>query len=88
MTADVEESVKFIGTGENIGELLGVGPESLLLCEEFGGSLVGLEHLDGGRVQRGLAALGGGDGQRDLFMEDFPGVGELGLIHTNTEKNM
>lgn len=80
MAADVEDSVELGDLGGDIGQLDGVGPESLLLFQELGRGGVALEHLHGAGVERGLATLGGGDDQLGLLMENFPGVSELGLL--------
>jgi hypothetical protein len=46
MTADVEQGVEFIGAGQDVGEFVGVCPESLLLGQELCRCCVRLEHLD------------------------------------------
>ena len=80
MSTDVENGIKLASPRKDIRELVRVLPESSLLLQERLGDGVGLEHLDGVRVQRGLAALGGGDGELDLVVQDLMRVSELGLI--------
>lgn len=58
---------------------MGVLPQRLLGVQEVDSDLVILERLDRARVEGRLAALGGGDGQVDLVVENMPGVGEFGL---------
>lgn len=80
MSTNIEQSVKLPSAGQYITQLVRVAPQRLLLVQEGGRGRVGLEHLDGGWVEGCLAALGRGDGQLGLFVEDFVGVGEFGLL--------
>lgn len=80
MAPNIEKRIKLARARHHIGQLVRVAPQRLLLLQEGGGRRVRLEHLHGRRVQRGLAALGGGDGQGDLVVEDVVGVGEFGLL--------
>lgn len=79
MSTNVEKSIKLAGAGQHIGQFVRVAPERLLLVQEGRRGRVGLEHLHRGWVEGCLAALGGGDGELDLFVEDLVGVGEFGL---------
>lgn len=79
MSTNVENSVELASPRDHIGQLVRVRPQGLLLFQEGLRDGVGLEHLHRVRVQRGLAALGRGDGQGDLVVEDFMGVSEFGL---------
>lgn len=79
MPTDVEQSIELACAGQHVTQLVRVGPQGLVLVQEGRRDLVGFEHLDRGWVERCLAALGRGDGQLGLSLEDFVGVSEFGL---------
>ena len=66
MSTNVENSIEFTSLEKYILKLNGVLPQSLLLLQEFCGDGVILEHLDGGGVEGGSAAIRGGDCQLGL----------------------
>lgn len=79
MSTNVENSIKLASAGNHIRQLLGIGPQRLLVIKERLRNGVGLEHLHGALVEWGLSTLRGGDSQGSLLVQDFPGVSELGL---------
>lgn len=84
MAARVEHGVELARARDQVGELVGVLPDVLLLGEEGLAYGVVLAGVQGGRVERGLAAVGGGDDQLGLRVQDVEGVGELGLDDSQT----
>lgn len=80
MAPNIENSIKLARPRQHLRQLVRVRPQRLLFLEEGRRHRVGFEGLDRARVQRGLAALGGGDGQGDFVVEDVVGVGEFGLF--------
>lgn len=79
MSTNIEQRIKLPHAGQHLTQLVRVAPQRLVLVQEGRRGGVRLEHLDGCRVEGRLAALGGGDGELGLFVEDFVGVGEFGL---------
>lgn len=79
MSTDVKNGIKLACAGHNVRQAEGVLPQRLLRVQEVDGDVVVLELLDRARVEGRLAALGRGDGQVDLGVENMPGVGEFGL---------
>jgi hypothetical protein len=84
MSTDIENRIELSGARENISELLCILPERRLLLEEFRRNGVVLEHFYRGGVERSFAALGRGNGELGLVMEDIPGVREFGLLRNRS----
>jgi hypothetical protein len=82
VAAGVKHGVKVGGAPCDLGQLNCLLPDVGVVLVEVGADGILLEELDGGRVQRGFAALGGRVGQLDLVVKDVPRVGELGLVGT------
>lgn len=81
MSANIENSIKLMRPRHDLGKTHRVLPQRLLAIVEVDREFVGLEHFDGGWVERGLAALGRGDGHFDAgVVQDLPGVCEFGLF--------
>jgi hypothetical protein len=83
VAAGVEEGVELAGAAEELLERGRVLPDGRLVVEEVDRRLVALEGLDGGLVQRGLAALGRRDDELGLGAQDVIRVGELGLVRVS-----
>lgn len=81
MATGVEDGVELARAAGELLEGQRLLPQVLVILEERDGDGVLLGELDGGGIQRGDAALGGDDGELDVFAgEDVVGVGELGLL--------
>jgi hypothetical protein len=79
MSTNIEDRIKLARPGDNLTQSVRVLPQRLLAVQEIDRLLILLECLDGARVEGRLAALGGGDGQLDLSVEDMPWVGKFRL---------
>lgn len=77
VAADVEDGVEVGGLAEEGVEFLGGFPHGARVAQEVLRDGVVLGGFDRGRVQRGFAARGGGDGYGGFGVEDVVGVGEL-----------
>lgn len=80
MTTHVKEGIELIHLWQHIRQLHRVLPQFLAILQEVCGNRVVLEHLDGARVERCLAALGRGNDQLGLVLQDMVGVGKFGLF--------
>lgn len=80
MTADVENGVEFCDPRQDIGQLLSVGPERLVLVQKLDGKRVAFEHLDRARVERRFAAIGRRDNQLNLVFQDGIWMGKFRLL--------
>lgn len=80
MTTNVKEGIKLINLRQHIRQLDRVLPQLLAILQEVRGDRVVLEHLDGVRIEGCFAALGRGNHQLGLVLQDMVGVGEFGLF--------
>lgn len=76
MATDIKHAVKLVN--RNLRQRLGVLPQFLVL-QELDAEGVSLEHLNGARVQWGMASVGRSDGQLGLVFQHIIGVREFRL---------
>ena len=79
MAADEEDSLVIASFTNKFREFMRVFVDVGMVGKEGGGDLVGFEGFDGGGIEGGFAAEGGGDGYGDVVFEDFVGVGKFRL---------
>jgi len=80
MAANEEYSLVFIRMPNELRQLMRILPQCFLRVQEFRGHGITFEGLDGGGVEGGGATVGGGDYDLSVGLEDFVGVGKLGLV--------
>lgn len=80
MTTNVENGVEFPGLGQNLRQLSGLGPEGLVLLQEFDRNSIIFECFNRSGIQRSFASTRGGDYQFGLIFQDLVRMGKLWLL--------
>lgn len=86
MTANVENSIEFARLGQDLRQFLGLGPERLVLVQEFDRNRIIFECFSRASIKGGFASIRGSDYQFGLIFQDLIWMGKLGLF--SVSKNL